>query len=233
MLLLGADGCRGGWLAAERRGRAGPRFLLFRTFAALAAHVRGAGALACVDVPIGLCDGGRACDAEARRLLGPARAASVFTPPCRGALAGAGAAAIRALNRRATGKSLSAQTLGIVAKLREVDAVMTLALQRRIREAHPELVFAALSPGGRGLAASKKTAEGRRARLALLPPALAAAAPDRRSRPFPAAEAALDDYVDALALLTAAARLAAGAGGRVPAGAPPRDARGLRMEIVW
>ncbi len=110
---------------------------------------------------------------------------------------------------------------------------MTPALQRRVREVHPELVFASLSPAGRGLAAAKKTEQGRRERLALLPPALAAAAPSRADRPFLAAAIALDDYVDALAALVTAGRLARGEARRVPQDGVDRDARGLAMEIVW
>jgi predicted RNase H-like nuclease len=234
VLLLGIDGCRAGWIAAEAGAPDGPpHFRLFRTFADLAGALRGRDAIACVDVPIGLSDAGRRCDAEARALLGPARASSVFTPPSRSALAGTSAAEIRALNLRATGRSLSAQALGILPKIREVDAVMTPALQERVREVHPELVFASLTDDARGLATSKKTVRGRRDRLALLPPALAAAAPSRASRPFPAAAVALDDYVDALAALVTARRLARGEARGVPAGGADRDERGLAMEIVW
>jgi len=186
-----------------------------------------------VDVPIGLCDAERRCDREARSLLGPARACSVFTPPSRSALAGATPEAARWLNLRATGRSLSAQTIGIMPKIREVDAAMTPALQLRVREVHPELVFASLSPAERGLAASKKTEQGRRERLALLPPALAAAAPSRTDRTFPASAVALDDYVDALAALVTAGRLLRGEARRVPRGGVDRDARGLAMEIAW
>jgi predicted RNase H-like nuclease len=232
--LLGIDGCRAGWIAAMASGPdEPPRFHLFRTFTEVVAALRGRGAIACVDVPIGLCDTGRRCDAEARALLGPARACSVFTPPSRSAVAGATAAEIRALNLRATGRSLSAQTLGIVPKIREVDAAVTPALQARVREVHPELVFASLAPGGRGLASSKRTKQGRRDRLALLPPALARAAPARGSRPFSASLVALDDYLDALAALVTAGRLARGEMRRVPAHGVDRDARGLAMEIAW
>jgi len=232
--LLGVDGCRAGWIVAEASGEGvRPRFLLFPTFAELLRAFADAEALACVDVPIGLCDAGRRCDREARALLGPSRACSVFTPPSRSAFAGATPQEMRQLNLAATGRSLSAQSLGILPKIREVDGAMTPALQRRVREVHPELVFASLSPAGRGLAASKKTEQGRRERLALLPPVLVAAAPSRAGRPFAAAAVAPDDYVDALAALVTAGRLARGEAHRVPEGGVDRDARGLAMEIVW
>ena len=233
-MLLGVDGCRAGWIAAEASGPdERPRFRLFRRFAEVIEALRSRDGLACVDVPIGLCDVGRRCDQEARKLLGPARAASVFTPPSRSALAGTTAAEIRSLNLRATGRSLSEQTLNILPKIREVDAALTPALQEGVREVHPELVFASLTDHGSGLATSKKTDRGRRERLALLPPALAAAAPSRAARPFPAQAVALDDYVDALAALVTAGRRARGEARRLPADGVDRDQRGLAMEIVW
>ncbi|BDG05506.1 DUF429 domain-containing protein [Anaeromyxobacter oryzae] len=230
----GADGCRAGWIIATARGLDdAPTFRLFGDFDTLARAALADGGLLGVDMPIGLADGPRRCDREARALLGPGRASSVFTPPARAALAGRTAAEIRARNVAATGRSLSEQALNILPRIREVDAVMTPALQVRVREVHPEVVFASRSPGGRGLAAPKRTAAGRTARLALLPPAFARAAPSGRGRPFPARDVALDDYVDALAVLVTAIRMARGEAGRLPAAGEERDARGLVMEIVY
>ncbi len=234
MRFLGIDGCRAGWLLAEAASvRARPSFRLVERFAEIARLARRGELVACVDMPIGLADAGRRCDAEARAILGRPRSSSVFTPPSRAALRGRTAQAIRRLNRRATGRSLSAQALGLLPKIREVDEVMTPRLQRSIHEAHPEVIFAGLHPSGRGLAGGKKTAAGRRHRLALLPPELAAAAPTGRTRPFPAGDAALDDYVDALALLVAAVRLWRGRAGRLPRHGRDRDGRGLVMEILY
>lgn len=234
MRLLGIDGCRGGWLVAEARSlRARPSFRLVDRFEEIARLARRGKALACVDMPIGLAEEGRRCDQAARRVLGRLRASSVFTPPCRAALRGQTAEATRKLNRRTTGRSLSAQALGILPKIREVDEVMTPRLQRSIRESHPEVVFASLRPSGRGLAAGKKTPAGRRQRLALLPPSFAAAAATSATRPFPARAAALDDYVDALAMLVAVLRLARGSGRRLPRDGEDRDERGLVMEILY
>jgi predicted RNase H-like nuclease len=209
-----------------------PSFRLARSFAPLAHAIVAARGVACVDMPIGLCDPGRRCDAEARALLGRPRASSVFTPPSRSALRGRGDLRIRALNVAATGRSLSSQCLRILPKIREVDSVVTAAMQRHVREAHPEVVFAGLHPTGRGIVASKRSALGRAERLAVLPEAFAAAAPRKGALPFPSRDAAPDDYVDALALLVAAFRVAAGVARRLPERAE-RDARGLAMEIVY
>lgn len=229
---LGVDGCPAGWIVAEAASEdARPGFWLAPTFAALLERGLAPGRIVAIDVPIGLADGRRGCDAEARRILGPRRASSVFTPPCHAALAHRTADGIRAENLRRTGRSLSAQALGIVPKIRELDRAMTPALQRHVREVHPEVVFASLA--GRGVAPRKGTDAGRRARLALLPRAWAAAAPSRTDRPFPASQVRLDDYLDALAALLAALRIARGDATSLPRGAVERDARGLRMEIVF
>ena len=233
MRLLGVDGCRGGWLVAEAKSlRTRPVFQLVERFEEIARRARRGVALACVDVPIGLAVDRRRCDQEARSTLGWPRASSVFAPPCREALRGRTAAEIRLLNRRGTGRSLSAQALGILPKIREVDELMTPRLQRSIHEAHPEVVFASLRAGA-GLAAGKKTARGRRQRLALLPPNFASAAPTSRTRPFRARDAALDDYVDALAALVAAIRLSRGRARRLPRDGEDRDERGRAMEIAY
>lgn len=233
MRFLGVDGCRAGWLLAEAASlRARPTFRLAERFAEIARLARREEVVACVDIPIGLSEAGRRCDAEARAVLGRPRSSSVFTPPSRAALRGRTAEAIRGLNRHATGRSLSAQALGILPKIREADRVMTPRLQRLIHEAHPEVIFAGLR-GGVGLAAGKKTPPGRRQRLALLPPPFAAAAPTSRTRPFPAGDAALDDYLDALALLVAAIRLWRGRARRLPRQGQDRDGRGLVMEILY
>ena len=230
-LSFGVDGCRAGWIAATASDLSStPRFVLFERFSDLAAAVSTTDSLALVDIPIGLTDGARACDGAARKLLGARRACSVFTPPSRSALAGTTPAEMRRLNLGATGRSLSAQSLGIVRKIAEVDAMMTPPLQRQVREAHPECAFAALNPAGTGLAESKKSSEGRRQRLALLPPAFARAA---EATPFPASKVAPDDYVDALVVLVAALRHRAGEGRRLAAVEDQRDARGLVMEILY
>jgi predicted RNase H-like nuclease len=227
--ILGVDGCQAGWIAASAASlRDEPVFHLLETFAAVVRALRAPGSLAFVDVPIGLSDGPRACDGAARRLLG-ARACCVFTPPSRRALGGRSPDEIRRLNVAATGgRSLSSQALGIVPKIREVDALMTPRLQARLRETHPECTFAALSPTGTALAHPKRSARGREARLALLPPSFARAA---AARPFPRGAVAPDDYVDALAALTTALRFRAGKARRLPAQGVERDERGLAMEI--
>lgn len=194
------DGAPGGWLAAEWGHT--PKF--FATIQeALAAYPR---AKIAIDIPIGLDEGDRECDKAARALLGP-RKSSVFPPPARKDLA--------AKKRPAT---LSAQAWNIVPKIREVDNVMTSALQKRVYESHPELVFVALS--GAPMKHAKKTPAGVRERLKAL---------DMNKPDLPKG-IRMDDALDAFALAQQARRIAMGVAMRLPA-RPKKDARGLRMEI--
>lgn len=212
MRAVGVDGCRGGWLAVPLGG--GPA-LVHGTFAGLLRAEPDA--TLAVDVPMGLLDegrmGDRACDKEARRLLGPRRA-SVFPPPLR-----------HRLDATERPPGMSHQSFGILPRIREVDAAMSPALQARCVEAHPELAFAMLA--GHPMRHPKRTAEGageRRRALGLIPGRPFARLP---ARP---AGAARDDLLDACVLAWTAARVAARESLRVPV-VPLVDSRGLRMEI--
>lgn len=232
----GIDGCRGGWAVATvsaRMAEATPcdvQLTVVPHFAEALALVSDARCVA-VDMPIGLLSsprpGGRDCDRAARALLGR-QGSSVFSPPARPALA---AREYREA-QRLQGAGLSIQTWNIVPRIREVDAVMTSSLQGRVLEAHPELAFRTLAGGGAALA-RKASAEGFSERVALLTKILGASMPDLREARarLGAARVGLDDLADALVLADVARRAATGDAFRVPAAAPPEDARGLRMEI--
>jgi predicted RNase H-like nuclease len=118
-------------------------------------------ALVVVDTPIGLPEAGpRACDLAARTRLGAPRAASVFPAPCQAALLGTSYAEACALNAAACGRRLTLECFHLLPKIRQLDAVMTPDLQRWVREGHPDVIFAELAGGPRGLAHYKKTAAG-------------------------------------------------------------------------
>jgi predicted RNase H-like nuclease len=118
---------------------------------------------------------------------------------------------------------------GIVPKLREVDAVMTPGLQKRVMEFHPELVWKRLP--GRVLA-PKHGARGAVQRLAVLAqhgaPWLLRVDMDN----LPDA-VALDDVLDCIVGLPVAYSIAGDPTYkcRLPGSDPPKDERGLRMEI--
>jgi predicted RNase H-like nuclease len=199
-VLAGVDGCRGGWVVATDGG---PSFV--PAFSQIPRRFY----LVLIDVPIGLLDAGpRRCDVEARSLIG-ARRSSVFPAPSR-----------RLLRARRYAGQCSAQLWNILDKIREVDAAMKPSLQRRVREAHPEVSFALLN--GAPLRFPKKRREGEEERRRLLRPVFGE---------LPRVPgAARDDVLDAYALLWSARRLLYGEA-RILGGGE-RDARGLHCEIV-
>jgi predicted RNase H-like nuclease len=232
----GVDGCSGGWVvalacfagAATQPACAEVRVCAaFAEVLALCPRPR----IVAVDMPIGLLaraqPGGRSCDAAARALLGRPRASSVFSPPARAALQNEGYRDAMLRN----GGGMSRQAYNILPRIREVDSAMTRALQRRVVEVHPELVFAQLA--GRPMQAAKRSRAGQAERLACLRRAWGPALPEveRVRTELGRRRLAVDDILDACVLAHAAQRLRLGHACRLPAQEPPRDARGLRMEI--
>ena len=237
--VAGVDGCSGGWLVVLRPliPASPPRVLLLRTFAEVLALPEAPRMIA-VDIPIGLPDrsgiGGRAADIEARAKLG-ARQSSVFAIPARAAILETDyrrACAVAALHSDPPRK-ISKQTFNLFRKIREVDALMTPALQSRVVECHPELAFWVLN-GERPLDEPKKVksrphSAGLELRRHLLRAAGFADA-FLRERPFRASDAGPDDLLDACACALSAERMLSGTAHCYPA-EPPLDARGLRQEI--
>ena len=199
------------------------------SFARLIGLCRGAARVA-VDMPMGLLDeavpGGRACDRAARSALG-GKGSSVFSAPVRGVLRANDYPEALRISRAssAAGVGVSKQTWNLVPKIREVDAWLTRARQRRVIESHPELVFAALN-GGTPIAQPKRSREGLERRAAALREVgLRPVDIRRRSR-----DVGADDVLDAFACLVAACRHAAGNARRF--GGEELDSRGLLMRIV-
>jgi len=221
MKTVGVDGCRAGWIAVTLDpDGSGAWHVLPR----VAATAELAGERVMIDMPIGLPDRGRRpCDLAARALLGPARS-RLFLDARRPLLAFRDADDYAAADRwgKECGAGCSRQLWNILAKIAELDRMMTPALQDRIRESHPELAFMRLSGGG--ALPSKKSPAGRDARRAILRQA-GVGAIDRWLEAVKGAGAGADDLLDA-AVLAVAAR-----DPRPVACEAARDARGLRMEI--
>jgi predicted RNase H-like nuclease len=220
-------------VAASDSELSGLSFVVVDDLAPVMARAERSGAVIAIDIPIGLSDrAARACDLEARRLLGRPRASSVFPAPCRAALAAMTYRRACGLSRRALGVALSLECFNILPKIRQVDALMTPARQAFVREVHPELVFALLSGRGHGLVEPKRTAAGERVRLRLLRRVAPRFDPAVVRARLGLARVARDDVIDAVACLVAAQRIARGKALVLPDGVVARDARGLRMEIV-
>jgi predicted RNase H-like nuclease len=186
--------------------------------------------LVCVDIPIGLSDGAepRACDVAARRLLGP-RASSVFPTPARACLTTTTYEEASQINFQSVGKKLSKQSFFIIDKIRQVDDLITPAMQQHVREIHPEVTFHALN-NNRPAEHKKRCIPGRNERIALLANAFPAAADilggTRKARVVEA-----DDILDALAAAWTAAKVIIGQAATLPEH-PATDRKGLRMEIL-
>lgn len=245
---VGVDGCPGGWVAVfEAAGLLQAR--VFGDFAGLVAAFATDASIA-VDMPIGLPEragaGGRGPEALVRPLLGQ-RQSSVFPIPSRAAIHAecgpfADAAALYDAHGRANRiaresseppRAISIQAFGIFPKIRELDALLRHRpeLADRVIESHPELAFWLLNQR-RSLATPKKVkgrpdAAGLAERRALLTaggidPAFLAMPPPRG--------AAVDDLLDATALLVVARRHRRGEAISFP-DPPGRDAFGLPVAI--
>ncbi len=233
--LAGVDGCRAGWvLARSNLALHLLEFDLYESFAELLAAHSHLETLIVVDIPIGLPPSSpRACDVQARKLLGPGRASSVFPAPSRAALAFQCYREASEANFAASGRRLSRQSHGILPKIRQVDALMTPELQARVREAHPEVTFHLLASrrGGESLG-RKKTPAGEAQRLDLLMHDVPRFDPAAVRAYLGLRSVGRDDIIDAVACLVTARRIATGEAMVLPRGTVERDERGLRVEIT-
>ena len=228
--VAGVDACPAGWVAVllspQTQEYVVRLCLDFESLLALQPKLQ----TIAIDIPIGLLEerqpGGRVCDQLTRRQL-PGRASSVFSPPIRRLL---GATTYEEVRRH----GLSIQAFGILPKIREVDQVMTPALQRRVYEAHPELAFRSLI--GAPMQHNKKTHAGRGERLRALeqiePFHAVRQMLETVSTTYRRSQIARDDFLDACVLAWLAQRIADGQANCLPA-EPTIDRNGLRMEIWY
>ena len=225
----GLDGCRVGWVLvtvpADDLVAGVPDVSIVANLDTVRTAVQGGRLVAAaIDIPIGLAARDpRACDLEARRMLGPRRS-SVFPAPVRSLLGARTYAEACDRSRRACGKGISKQLFNILPKIAEVERIESPRLQAHLFEMHPELSFAVLA--GAPMRFAKRTAAGRAERIAALRPVFGDVA---CLVEHPPAGAKPDDVLDALVGAWTARRVVARRhlqlGGH-------RDGRGLRMEIV-
>lgn len=164
-LVVGVDGCPAGWVCfhVDLQSRATSVAVVSKISELISATPRPL--LVGIDIPIGLpLKGPRACDLAARRLLGQPRSSSVFPAPVRATLAAKSYEQACQLSIQAHGKSMSKQAYEIIAKIREVDGLMTPELQTWVFEVHPEVSFYTLN-GRHPLEHSKHEREGKDERV--------------------------------------------------------------------
>lgn len=224
--VAGVDGCRIGWFVVLWDGEEYFEDKVCPTFQDVVQLIPEP-AITAVDMPIGLLDqpeeGGRVCDREARRLLGPRRS-SVFSPPTRQVLM---------LNHPVR---LSKQVYALLPKMREVDEVMRQnpALQQRVKEVHPELCFYGAG-GSQPMSSSKKKPAGKEERIDTLVQKFGESWQrwyQKVQKKYLRKEVAIDDILDASIAVWSALRILNKKAERIPSN-PPEDEKGLRMEMWY
>lgn len=230
-MLVGVDGCHGGWLAIIERSGESLVATTFSTFKAMMKEISHAATIG-VDIPIGLPDSGkRQCDQEARKRLGWPRMSSVFPAPLRACLEARSYEDACSISRMIEGTAMSLQAYGFLPKVREVDEYLaeTPWAHSLIVEVHPETSFAAWN-GGIVMKHSKHTLAGRAEREALInhvwPNQIAGLRSALQGHDYQ-----IDDLYDAFATLWSVRRMTDGVAEEL--GDPrARDRKKLVMKIV-
>lgn len=224
--VIGVDGCPGGWVAViwdpsgARHVRVGRD--AFHEILAINHD------MIAVDMPIGFPDAyGRNADIEARKALRP-YGSRVFPVPCREAVhADNYTEAIKINKLRSNGVSIPPVTNAIRPRMQIIDKLMSLDIEAKLREVHPEVSFAAMN-GFVPLEHKKKTSAGERQRLDLL-----------KASGFPeldwnkiecSGKMKRDDVIDACAAAWSARRILEKKSRHYPE-AEERDGLGLLMRI--
>jgi predicted RNase H-like nuclease len=247
-IVVGVDGCPGGWIAVWRHEGGDPSVRVFSGFADLLDAFPEE--TVAVDMPIGLPDfsqrGGRGPEALVRPLLGQ-RQSSVFSIPSRAAVYAETApfttveawyeahrhASRVAMTTSDPPRGVSIQAFGIFPKIREIDALLRkrIDLRDRVIESHPEVAFMRIN-GGQPMRLPKKikgmvNPDGMEERKALL----GRHGYERRfldQRPPTGAKS--DDLLDAACMMLVAGRIDRGEAASYP-DPPGRDAHGLPVAI--
>lgn len=231
--IVGVDGCRGGWVAALATSSDPTHLVAVEVHAHIAPLIdrvrSGEIAVLAIDMPMGLpAAGPRRCDIETRARLG-AKGSSVFPTPIRPLLHCTDHADAVALGRTIDGRGISIQAFNLLPKIAQLDTCIRgcddAALFDHVFEAHPEAAFAELA--GEPLSSRKRTAEGRRTRLALLEVELPGCTGLLSSRH---GGAAADDVLDAAVLVRTARRILDGTAAVLGDGAV--DSHGVPMRVA-
>lgn len=224
--VLGVDGCRAGWLGVIWDGESA-RVKLHQHFRDVLVEVE---AIIAVDMPIGLPDQhGRRAETEARKVLGK-RSSSVFSTPPYVAVQAKDweNACLINLQHSNPPRKLSKQSFGLFPKIKEIDALISPGLQRKLHEVHPEVSFYHMNRC-QPLQFNKKTKEGELERQTLLK---GAGFPifDLSVQTYPRKFVARDDIVDACACAWTARRIQLKIQQNYPF-EPEVNGRGLQMQI--
>jgi 8-oxo-dGTP diphosphatase len=229
---VGVDGCKGGWAAAVINHRELQLYKYADFSEMVCDNERFDGML--VDMPMGLPSNieqyNKRPDGMARSLLKP-RTSTVFAVPTRQSVYEFTKEKQREANVSAIGKGLSAQTIAIIPKMREVD--MFLVENRKyvnvIRESHPEVCFARLNNGV--LLSNKSKQEGIIDRVEVLSMFLPDVSEDFVTASAKSLGCKPDDVLDAICLAVTANLDSQGKTEVIPE-MPSVDDKGIIMQMV-
>ena len=233
-IAYGVDACKAGWFCVTMDPAGKVDAFTIERLEQLVAKASAEDRIF-VDIPIGFSDGPeeRLCDKEARSKLGPRRS-SVFRTPVRHSLGAEDDEGAKKKNQKYAGKSLSKQTLAIIPKIKEIDALLRNNKKARaiVREVHPEVCFWALA-GGRPMKHKKSKPEGVEERVSVLNDIHPSLGNESRRilDSFPRSKAKIDDILDAMAASVTA--LASPKELRTIPESPPKDSYDLPMEMVY
>jgi predicted RNase H-like nuclease len=229
-VVAGIDGCKAGWICLQRDHSSTIQATLLNSIDELL-MLKVRPEIVLIDIPIGLPQmGQRACDIEARKLLG-ARRSSIFPAPIRPVLLAQDWKEACAIRQHFEGLKMSLQSWNITSKVREVDKLLqgNAQLRSAIHETHPELAFRFWA--GQPMVHSKKSIEGLRERLALIESFYGIDAFKFIRPQFTRSDVADDDILDAFAALWSAERFAQGTAQLLP-DRLEADSTGITMQIV-
>lgn len=143
---IGVDGCKGGWICAILDNDE-LEVKKFASISSLTEHYPGSNQII-VDIPIGLQSHKNHIrpDSEARHIIRE-RSSTIFPAPCRQAVYANTVAEAYIENERNLGKKFTPLTVGIIPKIKEVDAFLQKnpKYKNRLLESHPEVCFAMLN----------------------------------------------------------------------------------------
>lgn len=234
---VGIDGCRNGWIAAIldngnlRIERYETVLDIMREFPTADAYL--------IDMAIGLpeCieESEKRPDKAAREELGK-HGSTVFPIPCRQAVMVdsndlQAVAKMKELNCSVLRNSLSAQSINIIPKIRELDEFLDDHREYKnvLCESHPELCFTRLN--GKALMMNRKTAEGLEERRSILEEYIEKGMMDGIQVRAKELHCMPDDVMDAVCLAVTAALKAHGMCETIPEN-PQKDTKGLIMQMI-
>jgi predicted RNase H-like nuclease len=230
----GIDGCKAGWILVTFDDDH-QRYEILRSDDELHESLQTFDRIF-IDMPIGLEDETytRTCDELLRKKLGGDYASSVFSPPIRPALHAPSYVEANMQSYEYTEKKLTVQAWNITPKIKALDRILTgmPALQEKVFESHPELLFMNLN-GGR-IYQKKNTKKGLRHRLDLIRNIEPVATDFFREikEEYRRNEVEEDDIVDAMALALISKESRNKEIKTLPE-KPPEDSEGLKMAIHY